>query len=278
MFEIKSRFSERVVYSSETAQDIREAVLEAISRGADLSDANLSDANLSGANLSDANLRYTNLRGANLSGANLRGANLSDADLSGADLSGANLRGADLRGADLSYANLSDANLRGANLRDADLSGADLRDADLSGANLRCADLSYANLSYANLRGANLRGANLSGANLRDFRAAFESILLSAVSEVPALRLAIVEGRIDGRVYEGECACLVGTIAKIKHCDYRAIDGIEPNSSNPAEQWFMNIRPGDTPDKHQIARITLEWLDEFQAKFDRAVKSLTPAG
>ena len=57
-------------------------------------------------------------------GANLRGADLRDADLGGADLGYADLRGADLRGADL-----GGADLRGANLRDADLRGANLRDA-----------------------------------------------------------------------------------------------------------------------------------------------------
>ena len=47
----------------------------------------------------DANLRGANLRGANLRGANLRGADLYGANLRGADLYGANLRGANLRGA-----------------------------------------------------------------------------------------------------------------------------------------------------------------------------------
>ena len=117
---------------------VRDALIEAVKSGANLSGANLIDADLRGANLIDANLR-----GANLRGANLRGANLIDATLSGADLRGANLRGANL-------------------------SGADLIDATLSGADLIDATLSYANLRGANLRGANLRGANLSGANLID--------------------------------------------------------------------------------------------------------------
>jgi hypothetical protein len=92
----------------------------------------------------DANLRDANLVGADLVGANLVGADLRDADLGGADL-----RGANLRGAYLGDANLVDANLRGANLVGADLVGADLRDADLGGADLR----------GANLRGAYLRDA-----------------------------------------------------------------------------------------------------------------------
>lgn len=60
-----------------------------------------------------------------------RGANLSDADLSDADLSDADLRCADLRCANLCCANLSDADLRGADLRCANLSCANLSDADL---------------------------------------------------------------------------------------------------------------------------------------------------
>ena len=98
---------------------------------------------------------------ANLRGADLRGADLSGANLGGADLSGADLRGADLRGANLSGADLSGANLGGADLSCADLSCADLRGADLS-----CAYLSGAYLRGAYLRGADLSGANLGGADL----------------------------------------------------------------------------------------------------------------
>ena len=53
-------------------------------------------------------------RGANLRGADLRGADLGGADLGGANLGGVNLRDANLRGADLGGANLGGANLRDA--------------------------------------------------------------------------------------------------------------------------------------------------------------------
>ena len=39
--------------------------------------------------------------------------------------------------------------------------------------------------------------------------------------------------------------------------------GIEPDSSRPAERWFMGIRKGDTPENSQISAFTVEWLDEF---------------
>ena len=53
--------------------------------------------------------------------ADLRGADLWGADLQGADLRGADLREADLRGASLRGANLQGADLRGASLRGADI-------------------------------------------------------------------------------------------------------------------------------------------------------------
>jgi uncharacterized protein YjbI with pentapeptide repeats len=186
--------------------------------------------------------------------ANLSGANLSDADLSGANLSGANLRGANLRDADLSGANLSGANLSGANLRGADLSGANLSGANLSGANL----------SGANLSDADLSGANLSGANLRGFRADFWDVLLRAPHEIAGVRAALVEGRVDGSTYSGECACLVGTIANVRQADYSELgNNLNPDSGRPAEQWFMGIRKGDTPETNQQSKLAVEWLDEL---------------
>jgi hypothetical protein len=122
-------------------ETLKEAVEEAVAKGAYLSSANLSRADLSRADLSRANLSSANLSGADLSSADLSRANLSRANLSGAYLSSAylssaNLSGADLSSADLSRANLSSANLSGAYLSSADLSSADLSRANLSGATL----------------------------------------------------------------------------------------------------------------------------------------------
>lgn len=132
---------------------------------------------------------------------------------------------------------LRGANLRGANLRDADLSDADLSDAVLSDAVLR-------------------------GAVLRDQKNDFWEILLRAPTEIAGLRAALVEGRVDGSTYEGACACLVGTIANVRGVNYQTV-GIKPDSSRPAERWFMGIRKGDKPETSQISAITVEWLDEF---------------
>jgi hypothetical protein len=248
--DIKHRWTDSVLCSFE-AVDFRDAILQAVKSNADLRDADLRGANLGGANL----------RGANLSDADLRGADLSDANLRDANLGGANLGGANLGGADLSDANLRDANLGGANLGDANL-----RDADLRGANLRDADLRGANLGDANLRDADLRGANLS-----QFKTDLLDILIRAPKEIPALRQSILDGKIDGTVYEGACACLVGTIANARGCNYGELgNGIVPNGSRPAEKWFWNIRRGDTPETSQICAITLEWIDEYQSLIELA--------
>jgi Pentapeptide repeats (8 copies) len=104
------------LFKSEKASTAKEAVVEAVSKG--------------------AYLRGAYLRGADLGGADLRGADLGGADLGGADLRGADLGGADLRGADLGGAYLGGAYLGSAYLRGAYLGGADLGGAYLRGADL----------------------------------------------------------------------------------------------------------------------------------------------
>jgi hypothetical protein len=164
----------------------------------------------------------------------------------------------------------SGADLGGANLGGANLSGANLRDANLRGANLGGADLGGADLGGANLRGANLRDANLRDANLTPIRDDFWAVLCSAPAEVAGLRKALIEGRVDGSTYEGDCACLVGTLANVRQCNYAAIPGLAPNGDRPAERFFLAIKEGDTPETSEPAKIAVEWIDEFTGKMRAA--------
>mgnify|MGYP001597250915 CR=1 FL=1 len=152
----------------------------------------------------------------------------------------------------------SDSNLRGSDLR-----GSNLRDSDLRGSNLRGSNLSGSNLSGSNLRDSNLSGSNLRDSNLTPIRDDLWAVLSSAPAEVAGLRTALMEGKIDGSTYEGDCACLVGTLAKVRGCDYRTIPGLAPNAPRPAERFFMAIKPEETPDNNQFAALAVSWIDEW---------------
>ncbi|NEJ15489.1 hypothetical protein GR211_21980 [Rhizobium leguminosarum] len=255
-FNIMHRFNGSVIFAAEI--NCGEDEKYSIKLGLAVVAALAAKANLSWADLSWANLSKADLSKANLSEANLSEANLSWADLSKADLSKANLSWANLSKADLSKADLSKADLSKANLSEADLSKANLSEANLSEANL-----SEANLSWANLSWADLSKANLSWANLRFIKHDIWGVLLNAIPEVPALRQALVDGKVDGSQYSGECACLCGTIANARHCNYSNMAGIQANANSLAERFFLAIRPGCTPENHQPAKLVVEWIDEF---------------
>jgi len=240
--EIKNRFTGKVLFEFETENNtIKETVLEAVKNK-----INLRSADLSSANLRSADLRY---------------ADLSSADLRYADLSSANLR----------YADLSSADLSSADLRYADLSSANLRYADLSSANLSYADLRYADLSSADLSSADLSYADLSSANLSSIKTDVFYVLLNGKEEVAFLKKNIIEGKIDGSTYDGECACLSGTLehgAKITNGtaqDVKVTSILSCRSaSRPAERFFLGIKKGDTPENNQVSKIVLEWIEEFE--------------
>lgn len=133
-----------------------------------------------------------------------------------------------------------------------------------------------ADLTGANLTGADLTGANLTRADLTSIRDDFWAVLSAAPAEVPALIQALKDGRVDGSTYSGECACLVGTIANARQCGYQEIPSLVPNSRRPAEVWFMAIRPTQTPETNQAAKIAVEWAEEWLARM-RATFAPAPA-
>ena len=184
----------------------------------------------------------------------------------GASLDGASLVGASLVGARLVGARLVGARLVGARLDGASLVGARLVGASLDGASLVGARLDGASLDGASLDGARLDGASLDKRTLRSFKADLWMILAGARAEIPGLMAALKEGRVNGSAYAGECACLVGTIANIRHVD---VDTMERDYTRPAEQWFLMINEGDMPgDKSGggfASAKALEWIEEFAA-------------
>lgn len=120
----------------------------------------------------------------------------------------------------------------------------------------------------SDLRGANLSGSDLSGSDLSDsdlkpIRDDFWAVLSASPAEVRGLRQALLDGRVNGSAYAGECACLVGTLANVRHCAYDAIPGLRPNPLRPAERFFLAIRQGDTPDNSQFAKLAVEWIDAW---------------
>jgi hypothetical protein len=290
VIEIKSRWDGRVIYTAENAQDVRQAVEEAVKRSADLGSADLGYADLRSADLGSADLRYANLGSADLGYADLGYADLRSADLRYADLGSADLGYADLGSADLGSADLRYAHLGSADLGYANLGSADLRSADLGYADLRYADLGYADLGYADLRSAD-QWRHPFWATRQDFF----SILDRAPAEVAALRQVMVDGKIEGSTYTGTCSCLAGTIAVAHGCSITALNdelGIETSPSRPAEQWFISIREGDRPldvseesidwkgQSEGVFRLSwaLTWLDEWVESRTAIAKALEPSG
>lgn len=184
-----------------------------------------------------------------------RNFSIQDADLKGANLHFANLQGADLLGTDLRNANLQFADLQGADLQFADLQNADLQTASLQDAVLRDANLKGANLQYANFQDANLQSVKLEVSE--ETRQDFYQILDQNPSEVLPLLTLLRQGKINGKTYEGECTCLVSSIARLKGVSYRHL---YPNSFRLAEQWFWAIHERHTPQNNEFARITEQWI------------------
>ncbi len=254
MINILNRWTGAVLYHSETAQTIAEAVAEVIARSREAETrANLTRANLTDADLTDADL----------TDANLTRANLTDANLTRANLTRANLTRANLTDADLTDADLTDANLTDADLTDADLTDANLTDADLTDANLTDANLTDANLTRANLTDANLTDANLTRANLTIIRDDIWAVLSAQPAEAQGLLDALRAGKVDGSTYTGECGCLVSTLARCAGKNYNNLLLLRPNAQRPAERFFLAIRPGHMPENSQACKLAADWTEQW---------------
>ena len=125
---------------------------------------------------------------------------------------------------------------------------------------------------YAYLGGANLGDANLGGAKnipqlyINTCSQQMLYIFTQLKHELPRLRKKIVDGQIEGTQYEGDCCCLIGTLGggndECINTVVASMKYYDKGLHNPAEQWFYQIREGDTPENSLFARHALKLIDE----------------
>ena len=133
------------------------------------------------------------------------------------------------------------------------------------------ADLESADLESANLRFANLESANLRSAILTPIKNDMFIVLLTAIPEIQNLKAALIGGKIDGSTYDGECACLAGTLEKTQDSDIKSAIFNNRDASRPIERFFLGIKKGDTPDNSQFSKLALEWIEEFEGLIKRGL-------
>ncbi len=145
MYTIRNRYGGIVVEIAE-ADNVRDAVVEAVRKG-----HSLSGAQLSGADLSDLGLANVDLTNADLTGCWMPGVDLGGASCHLAIFDGAIMRKASLRGAVMPFASFVDTVL----------DGADMRFTVLDGCIFKNASLAYVSFGGADLRGtATFHGAD----------------------------------------------------------------------------------------------------------------------
>lgn len=95
---------------------------------------------------------------------------------------------------------------------------------------------------------------------MANFRKDVFDVLDHALGEADGLLAAIRSGKVDGSTYEGECACLVGTLEKSGRIS------LPHRSNRMAEQWFLGIYKGDTPATSTFSAQAERWVAEWIAE------------
>ncbi len=207
-------------------------------------------------------------------------------DVNGRDFTNRDLRGLVFDGLGLQDIDFTGSDLRDTVFDDCGLYRVDFRNTDLG--NARFADTVLNNVvSFydANVVGVVFEDVDMEGLgkmlsleqlksmDLSVHKADVFDILQWARPEIPALRSALVGGRVNGTLYsDGECGCLIGTIGIARGLNMSSfgsslkMEGIEPTGGcRPAEKLFYGIEREDTPENNSVSALVLEWLDEFEA-------------
>ncbi len=81
------------------------------------------------------------------------------------------------------------------------------------------------------------------------------------------LKMGLMNGSAYGSIKE--CGCLLGSAAKkagMSVESYCSLRGIKKDGSSPAEQWFLAVSVGDTPENNYAAEMGVKWIEEVLAE------------
>jgi hypothetical protein len=153
-----------------------------------------------------------------------------------------------------------------------DLQWGDVRWGDLRLGDVRLGDVRWGDVRLGDVRLGDVRLGDLWWGDVRlgDVRLGdaiwqdYFDVLWRAPHEVAGLISALKNGKVDGSTYESECACLVGTIANLQHCNYNDIPGLVPDRSRPIERFFLAIGTESTPENNPWSRVAVRWAEIFQ--------------
>jgi hypothetical protein len=111
---------------------------------------------------------------------------------------------------------------------------------------------------------ANLRSADLRSADLSVIKNDMFVVLLNGINEIKHLKQSLIDGKIDGSVYDGECACLNGTLCQTAYNGEKDRLISIRDSARPIERFFLGISKGNTPENSQFSALALKWINEFE--------------
>jgi hypothetical protein len=163
----------------------------------------------------------------------------------------------DVRLGDVRLGDVRWGDVRWGDVRLGDVRLGDVRLGDVRLGDVRLGDVRWGDVRLGDVRLGDVRWGDLIWQDYFD-------VLWRVPEEVAGLVAALKAGKVNGRTYNGPCACLLGTIANLRHCGYNEIPGLTPNSSRPSEQFFMAIAVGDTPERSPWAAAAVRWAEIFQ--------------
>ena len=239
--EIKNRWTKEIIFSIE-ADSMKNALEIGVKQKI---------------NFRNCDFRNCDLRGCSFFGANFRGSTFS-----GCDLSKVNFRICSFNGSTFSGCNFSESSFYKTAFCGSDFSGCNFNGSIFCKCNFRGCDL-YCDWTCGIFINCNFRKIRLFESDLSSVKSDFWDVLKLVPEEIKGLKKAIIHGKVNGSVHDGEYACLFGIISYLRKFKYNEINIEKHNIKRPIERFFSAIKKNDTPWNSQFSKLAVEWIDEF---------------
>ena len=278
---IKNRFTGSIIFELETENNSTKKLVESMLlefKGKEINQADMSNLNLSNINFNNSKFNQSEFNGSEFNQSEFNQSEFNRSEFNGSEFNQSEFNRSKFNDSNFNQSEFNGSEFNGSEFNRSKFNQSKFNQSEFNQSEFNRSEFNRSKFNQSKFNQSNFNQSEFNDSELDDItfnslknlittertKIDFFGRMLILKNEVKYLKEKLISGEIDGTSYDGYCACFIGTCANNKKIKYNEITGIKLDAYSPTEIWFFQIKKGDNPENSKFAKLTLDWIEEFE--------------